>query len=83
MPDSLENGRKAPMTPSEGKKRSQAVIYDALESLGVNVGAIQELNLSPEELDDFYRRIRSLMDEHDRSSNKSRNREVHDVRLYK
>jgi hypothetical protein len=65
------------LTPLDGKERFQAVTYEALNSLGINVDAVREMNLSPEELDDFYRRIVALLSKDDRSSKKSRNHKIH------
>jgi hypothetical protein len=52
------------MTLSIEEEQRIAELYDKLSVLGINVDAVQKMNLTLHELEDFHRQIVSLMGRH-------------------
>jgi hypothetical protein len=53
------------MTLSIQEKQRVEELYDKLAAWGINVDAVQKMNLALHDLEDFHRRIASLMERHD------------------
>lgn len=49
------------MVTDDEEKELKDEVYSKLKALGVNVGAVKELNLSLSDLQEFYRKISELV----------------------